>query len=189
MSFTFLREKLFEKNFLVLECVRSGAARKGWNLGGNSHTSVASDWTYHFAHTWKNIVRNSDWTYLFFTYEIHRSLFWLARTHLRMWRYCEASKSAKYICSLFGPVWQTRSSSPYYISSCRPIYHDKLVILNFCSHSAKLARRHQTIWYGKVCRRVATRRQSRNENFFFVECRFLNSFKTVREHIKYSSFD
>ena len=32
----------------------------------NSHTSVTSDWTYHFSHTWKNIVCHSDWMYHFF---------------------------------------------------------------------------------------------------------------------------
>ena len=32
-------------------------------LARNSHTSVASDWTYHFSHMWKNIVRDSDWAY------------------------------------------------------------------------------------------------------------------------------
>ena len=55
-------------------------------LARNSHTSVASDWTYHFSQTWKNIVRDSDWTnsFFFFTCENHRLLIWLARTHLRM---------------------------------------------------------------------------------------------------------
>ena len=37
----------------------------------------------HFS-TWKNIVRDSDWTYHFFTCENHRSLLSLARTNLRM---------------------------------------------------------------------------------------------------------
>ena len=37
----------------------------------------------HFS-TWKNIVRDSDWTYHFFTCENHSSVLWLARTHLRI---------------------------------------------------------------------------------------------------------
>ena len=86
MFFTFLARKTLSKTFLV-ECVRSGAAncnkRRGI-LARNSHTSVAFDWTYHFSHLGKNIVRDSDWTYhFFFTCENHRSLLWLARTNLR----------------------------------------------------------------------------------------------------------
>ena len=53
MFFTFLREKLY---FIVF-----------------SRGIVAFDWTYHFSHTWKNIVRNCDWTYHFFS----RSSGWL----------------------------------------------------------------------------------------------------------------
>ena len=39
-------------------------------------------------------------------------------------------------------------------TSCKPIYHGKPVICNFCSHSAKPAWRLQTKWYGKLCRSV-----------------------------------
>ena len=39
-------------------------------------------------------------------------------------------------------------------TSCKPIYHGKPVICNFCSHSAKPAWRLQTKWYGKLCRGV-----------------------------------
>ena len=53
--FHFFSEKnSLSKTFLV-ECVRSGAAsfnkrREFWR---ETHTSVASDWTYHFFHEWK----------------------------------------------------------------------------------------------------------------------------------------
>ena len=68
MFFTFLARKTLSKTFLV-ECVRSAlqAAIKGGNFGAKlTHLSVASDWMYHFSHTWKNIVHHSDWTYHFF---------------------------------------------------------------------------------------------------------------------------
>ena len=66
MFFTFLaRKTLWVKLFSLNVCEAAlQAAIKGGNFG--SHTSVASDWTYHFSHTWKNIVRDSDWTYQFF---------------------------------------------------------------------------------------------------------------------------
>ena len=53
MFYTFLREKLFEKNF----------SRWIWILTRDSRTSMASDWTCNFSHTWKNIVRDFHWTY------------------------------------------------------------------------------------------------------------------------------
>ena len=59
-----LWEKLFTSN--VCEAGLSKLQEKAGILARNSHTSVASDWTYHFSHTWKNIVRDSDWTYHFF---------------------------------------------------------------------------------------------------------------------------
>ena len=56
--FHFVSEKNFLSKTFLVECVRSGAAscNKGGGGGGgilarNSHTSVASDWTYHFSHT------------------------------------------------------------------------------------------------------------------------------------------
>ena len=54
---------------------------------GYSHTSVAFDWTYHFSHTWKNIVCDSDWTYHYLTLAKDRSLLWLDGTHLRLKTY------------------------------------------------------------------------------------------------------
>ena len=61
MFFTFLaRKTLWAKLFSLIVCEVAGI------LGRNSHTSVASDWTYHFSHKWKNIVPDSDWTYHFF---------------------------------------------------------------------------------------------------------------------------
>ena len=39
-------------------------------------------------------------------------------------------------------------------TSCKPIYHGKPVIFNFCSHSAKPAWQLQTKWYGRLCRSV-----------------------------------
>ena len=39
-------------------------------------------------------------------------------------------------------------------TSYNPIYHGNPVICNFCSHSAKPARRLRTKWYGKLCRSV-----------------------------------
>ena len=72
--FQFFTRKLFEKNCLLVECLPSnslseGAAsckrlKKAGILARNSHTSVASDWMYHF-----------------FTRAKHRSLFWLVKTH------------------------------------------------------------------------------------------------------------
>ena len=70
----FLRQKPFEKTFLV-ECLRNGAVRgaasckrllKAGILARSSQTPVASDWMYRFAHTWKNIVRDSYWVYQVF---------------------------------------------------------------------------------------------------------------------------
>ena len=61
MFFTLLaRKTLWVKLFSLNVCE---AALQVEILARNSHTSVASDWTYHFSHTWKNIVRDSDWTY------------------------------------------------------------------------------------------------------------------------------
>ena len=69
MFFTFpARKTLWVKLFSLNVCeVALQAAIKVGILARNSHTSVASDWTYHF----------------FFTCENHRSLLWLARTNLR----------------------------------------------------------------------------------------------------------
>ena len=63
MSFTFLaRKTLWLKLFSLNVCeALLHAAVKGGNFGVKLTTSVASDWTYHFSHTWKNIVRDSDW--------------------------------------------------------------------------------------------------------------------------------
>ena len=67
MFFTFFNEKkLFEKKLFssnVCEAALSKLQEKAGILAQNSHTSVASDWTYHFSHMWKNIVRDSDWAY------------------------------------------------------------------------------------------------------------------------------
>ena len=72
-------------------------------------------------------------------------------------------------------------------TSCKPIYHGKPVICNFCSHSAKLEWRLQTKWYGKLCRSVV---QGADEvgTESFVNVDFFNSSRTVREHM-YGSFD
>ena len=70
------REKLFFKKKIsrwmsAKHSQNEGAAscKRVWKAGilaRNSHTSVTSDWTYHFSHAWKNIVRDPDWTYHFF---------------------------------------------------------------------------------------------------------------------------
>ena len=84
MFFIFLRRKtLWEKLFSSNVC-KAGLSKleeKAGILARNSHTSLASDWTYHFSHMWKNIVRDSDWMYhyFFFTCENHSSLLWLAK--------------------------------------------------------------------------------------------------------------
>ena len=55
MFFTFLAKKtLWVKLFSLNVCKAAlQAAIKGGNFGASSHTSVASDWTYHFFHVWK----------------------------------------------------------------------------------------------------------------------------------------
>ena len=84
MFFIFLRRKtLWEKLFSSNVC-KAGLSKleeKAGILARNSHTSLASDWTYHFSLMWKNIVRDFDWTYHFF-HVWKPSLIWLARTHL-----------------------------------------------------------------------------------------------------------
>ena len=40
----------------------------------NSPFPAASDWTYHFSYTWKNIVHYSYWTYHFFFRLSHQKL-------------------------------------------------------------------------------------------------------------------
>ena len=49
---------------------------EGRNLARNPNqgTAAASDWTYHFLSSGKNIVRYSDWRTIFLTYEKHCSL-------------------------------------------------------------------------------------------------------------------
>ena len=63
MLFTFLaRKTLWVRLFSLNVCEAAlQAALKAEILARNSHTSVASDWTYHFSHTWKNIVLSFDW--------------------------------------------------------------------------------------------------------------------------------
>ena len=84
MFFIFLRRKtLWEKLFSSNVC-KAGLSKleeKAGILARNSHTYLASDWTYHFSLMWKNVVRNSDWMYhyFFFTCENHSSLLWLAK--------------------------------------------------------------------------------------------------------------
>ena len=74
MFFTFLaRKTLWVKLFSLNVCeVALQAAIKGGNFGAKLKT-------YHFSHTWKNIVRDSDWTYRFFSRvkTIVRSSDWL----------------------------------------------------------------------------------------------------------------
>ena len=57
------------KTFLV-ECLRSSRKARGrcklGILAWNAHTSVTSDWTYHFSHTWNNNVCSSHWKYHLF---------------------------------------------------------------------------------------------------------------------------
>ena len=68
MFFTFLaRNTLWVKLFSLNVCEALEAALQAGISARNSHTSVVSDWTYHFSHTCEN----------------HRSLLWLARTNLR----------------------------------------------------------------------------------------------------------
>ena len=45
----------------MCEAALTNLQEKAEILARNSHTFVASDWTYHFSHMWKNIVRDSDW--------------------------------------------------------------------------------------------------------------------------------
>ena len=58
-------------------------------------------------------------------------------------------------------------------TSCKPIYHGKPVICNFCSHSAKPAWQLQTKWYGKLCRNVVQGADEGGTDFFFVSVDFL----------------
>ena len=53
-------------------------------------------------------------------------------------------------------------------TSCKPIYHGKPVICNFCSHSAKPAWQLQTKWYGKLCRNVVQGFDEVGTESFFV---------------------
>ena len=95
MFFTFLREKLFEKNFspwmfAKRHCkgrCKPQAAIKVGNFGAKLK-HFHGFWLHvsFFSHE-KNIVRNSYWTYHFFTCENHFSLLWLARAHLPMKTY------------------------------------------------------------------------------------------------------
>ena len=94
MFFTFLREKLFEKNFSrwmsVKQLVKRGRCKlpapiKGWNFGAKfAHLcgfwldiSVFSHMKKHRARFWLD-------TTFFSRVKKHRSLIWLAGTHLRM---------------------------------------------------------------------------------------------------------
>ena len=53
-------------------------------------------------------------------------------------------------------------------TSCKPIYHGKPVICNFCSHSAKPAWRLQTKWYGKLCWNIVQGADEVGTESFFV---------------------
>ena len=64
------------------------------------------------------------------------------------------------------PLWPTKINN--YLSSCKPIYHDKPVISNFCSHSAKPACRVQTKWYGKLCINLVHGAEEVGTESFFV---------------------
>ena len=68
-------------------CCKLQALIKAGISAQNSHTSVGFDRTYYFPHTWKNIVRDCDWTFLFFSRvkNIVRSSDWLELTCL--WRF------------------------------------------------------------------------------------------------------
>ena len=57
-------------------------------------------------------------------------------------------------------------------NSCKPVYHTKPVICNFCSHSVKPAWWLQTKWYGKLCRNVVQDADEVGTELFFCECRF-----------------
>ena len=97
MFYTFLRERLLYRVFSS-ECLRSNlqiikrghcklkAPKKAGILAWNPHACGFWLDVSFFSHVKKNIVRNSDWTYRFFfpPCEKHRSLLWMARTHLRM---------------------------------------------------------------------------------------------------------
>ena len=70
----FYKKNSSRKTFLV-ECLRSSSFSKGAasckhqkrrEFRRKTHTTVASDWTYHFSHMWKNTFCDSDWTYHFF---------------------------------------------------------------------------------------------------------------------------
>ena len=68
MFFSFLaRKTLWVKLFSLNVCEAAlQAAVKSGNFGAKLTHLCASDWTYHFSHTWKNIVHDADWTYHFF---------------------------------------------------------------------------------------------------------------------------
>ena len=99
----------------------AASVHEGRNLARNPDqgTAAASDWTYHFFSSGKNIVRYSDWRTIFFTYEKHCSLLWLAKTHLRVkifWQRFSLSSLSMYIInpSTLSCIvrWLARTSSP-----------------------------------------------------------------------------
>ena len=86
VSHFFTRKKLFEKNFSrwmsAKKLVSEGAAsckrlQKTGISVGNSHTSVASDWTYRCFHVRNNIVRSFDWLELICVWKFTTAFWWV----------------------------------------------------------------------------------------------------------------
>ena len=90
MLFTFLWEKLFEKNFSRWKTANQCCKGRCKLQVQNSHTSMSSNWTYHFSHTWKKKKKKKALFailiggIIFFTCENHCSLIWLDGIHLCM---------------------------------------------------------------------------------------------------------
>ena len=75
-----LRENLFLLNVCEAlakreRCKLQAPIYKAWILARMLHTSVTCAWTYHFSHTWRNIVRSSDWPELICVWEIFGEYF------------------------------------------------------------------------------------------------------------------
>ena len=59
----------FTRNTLRERCKLRAPIYKAWILARMSH--LTCDWTYHFSHTWRNIVRSSDWPELICVWMIY----------------------------------------------------------------------------------------------------------------------
>ena len=113
----FLQEILFEKFFSCWMSAKISQSettasckrlykRPEFHLVRMSHTSVTCDWTYHFSHTWRNIVCSPDLPELICVWKTCDIVFWWVFLSMYIIKLYSHLCEQLYVCFVF-PIQTT----------------------------------------------------------------------------------